>query len=407
GYTLPRLQRTPDQREACPTRLGENRRRRREREQVMNVRTMLVSHHALHSALNPRAGLESAARAGGIGPTAEAIRRALAGAGVHGAEPAAVSMLSEALTALEDAERGPGVLTAVEHSMASLLQSYLAERAAEVGSAAPAPAGGPEAKFDDYDILGWVGSFFTWWRGIRKHDWRTPPAEPEGFGNSLRVAVLGDWGTGLYGAPICADSIQKDARRYGLLLHLGDVYYSGTEKEVAERFLALWPDVPGATSRALNSNHEMYTGGHAYFNQSLRRFEQTSSCFARQNSHWLLVGLDSAYHEHDLAMNQAGWLEGLIAAAGSRKVVLFTHHQPYSLLEKQGTKLVEKLSGLLEDRRIFAWYWGHEHRCVVYDVHPAWGLRGRCIGHGGYPYFRTKPSDAEQAYGGGDFTWYR
>src|SRR5262249_19115453 len=117
--------------------------------------------------------------------------------------------------------------------------------------------------------------------------------------------------------------------------------------------------------------------------------------------------LDSAYQEQDLAMNQAEWLERLVGAADSRKVVLFTHHQPYSLLEKQGTKLVEKLGGLLEDRRIFAWYWGHEHRCVVYDVHPAWGLRGRCIGHGGYPYFRTKPSDAEQAYGGGDFTWYR
>jgi hypothetical protein len=99
-------------------------------------------------------------------------------------------------------------------------------------------------------------------------------------------------------------------------------------------------------------------------------------CFAWQNAHWLLVGLDSAYHEHDLAMNQADWLEGLVAAARNGKVVLFTHHQPYSLIEKQGTKLVEKLSGLLESRRIFAWYWGHEHRCVIYDAREVLALFG-------------------------------
>ena len=45
---------------------------------------------------------------------------------------------------------------------------------------------------------------------------------------------------------------------------------------------------------------------------------------------------------------------------------------------------------LLSARRLFAWYWGHEHRCVLYDQHPAWGLHGRCIGHGGYPYFRDQ-----------------
>ena len=91
----------------------------------------------------------------------------------------------------------------------------------------------------------------------------------------------------------------------------------------------------------------MYSGGHAYFNKTLRTFGQSSSCFAMQNAHWLLVGLDPAYAEHDLANDQAAWLEGLVAAPEDRKVVLFSHHQPYSLLEAQGPKLVAKLSGLL------------------------------------------------------------
>jgi hypothetical protein len=54
----------------------------------------------------------------------------------------------------------------------------------------------------------------------------------------------------------------------------------------------------------------------------------------------------------------------------------------------QGPNLVAKLLSQLQSRRIFAWYWGHEHRCVVYEAHPAWGMLGRCIGHSGFPEFR-------------------
>src|SRR5262249_16133032 len=48
-----------------------------------------------------------------------------------------------------------------------------------------------------------------------------------------------------------------------------------------------------------------------------------------------------------------------------------------------------KLGEWLMAHKIFAWYWGHEHRCVLYDQHPTWGLFGRCIGHSGYPYLRN------------------
>jgi hypothetical protein len=44
---------------------------------------------------------------------------------------------------------------------------------------------------------------------------------------------------------------------------------------------------------------------------------------------------------------------------------------------------------------------------VVYDEHPAWGARGRCIGHSGYPYFRSLPRGAEVAREGDGFKWYR
>jgi hypothetical protein len=146
--------------------------------------------------------------------------------------------------------------------------------------------------------------------------------------------------------------------------------------------------VPGARSLALNSNHEMYSGGEGYFDLTLPAFNQAASYFAYQNDHFVLVGLDTGYDAYGLAGNQDGWLDAVVRNAGARKVVLFTHHQPFSLYESAVMKPQSRLGALLREKRIFAWYWGHEHRCIVYDTHPGWGLKGRCIGHSGYPYYR-------------------
>ncbi|SPF55842.1 Metallophosphoesterase (fragment) [Candidatus Sulfopaludibacter sp. SbA4] len=84
-----------------------------------------------------------------------------------------------------------------------------------------------------------------------------------------------------------------------------------------------------------------------------------------------------------------------MAGAGDRKLVLFSHHQPFSLLDvNQGPMLVKWLQPLLDAQKIFAWYWGHEHRSVLYDPHPGYGLRGRCVGHGGFPEARADLSAA-------------
>jgi hypothetical protein len=132
----------------------------------------------------------------------------------------------------------------------------------------------------------------------------------------------------------------------------------------------------------------MYSGGKPYFTRALSFLNQPHSCVAFQNEHWLLAGLDTAFADHDLDAAQVDWLTALVGAAGSRKVILFSHHQPFSLLDGQGPKLAQKLAALLGSQRIHAWFWGHEHRCVVYSPHASWGVKGRCAGHGGFPAFR-------------------
>lgn len=342
----------------------------------MSTRQRIVSYNTLTSAFSPL--LEQ------IGQRP---------AGLEGLEAAPsqplpasdISEISAALQLLEKEQPNPDVMSGTEDRLASLIQTYTAERAAKV---VPASSDGLEAKFDNLDMLGWMGSFFTWWKGIKPHPWQSPKPTPDHVDNRFRMVLFGDWGTGLYGAPVLARAIAADNLGFQIVLHLGDTYYSGTDGEIKERLLADWPKVAGATNRTLNGNHEMYTGGHAYFDDALKQFGQPSSCFAFQNDDWLLVCLDSSYADHDLYPEQTPWFDSLVAQAGKKRLILFSHHQPYSLLDVQGPKLIAKLAKYLESKRIFAWYWGHEHHCVLYDAHPVWGLLGRCIGHGGFPYFR-------------------
>lgn len=306
-----------------------------------------------------------------------------------------ISFISTGMHELEQAHAADGKFVTVDDRAASLLQTFLARRALESGKVADG-ALGPEAQFDSHDVLGWAGSLFDWLKGLKKHPFITHDDGPTPFGSTFRMGLLSDWGTGLYGAPVCAESLKRD-NRFDMLMHLGDVYYSGDIDEVEARFLNIWPHVDGAINRALNSNHEMYSGGYGYFDRILPAFKQAASYFAYQNAHWLLVGLDTGYHEHDLDEAQVAWLTRLVSEAGDRRVILFSHHQPFSLFESGGDKLVKKLARVLDSSRIFAWYWGHEHRCALYEKHPVWNLHGRCIGHSGFPYFRDKFKDTSLA----------
>jgi Calcineurin-like phosphoesterase len=301
-----------------------------------------------------------------------------------------VAGLANALGALEECEKVAGVMSTPSNKIATLLQSLVVSNATD---AAPLPNRQTlEAKFDTHDWLGWLGTFWEMVKHAAKFPWKDAPAGTERVAQfdkpAPRIAVFGDWGTGLYGAPLIRDSIAADSG-IDIVLHLGDVYYSGKQDEIASRFTDMWPKRPGALNRSLNGNHEMYCGGQPYVDAIAGPpFNQACSHFAYENDNWTIVGLDSAYEDHDLAPSQASWLADLVGRARGRRIVLFSHHQPFSLLSGQGPKLVDKLRPLLEGGKIFAWYWGHEHECVLYDKHPSWNMYGRCIGHAGMPEFR-------------------
>jgi hypothetical protein len=152
----------------------------------------------------------------------------------------------------------------------------------------------------------------------------------------------------------------------------------------------------------------MYSGGDYYFTKTLPTFNQDASYFAFQNKHFTLIGLDVAHTDHAIDNPQVMWLQGILNQAGDRKIVLFSHHQLFSCFESQGDKLWGNpgFGAILNSKRIFAWYWGHEHRCAIYqDPDPRSGLLGRCIGHGGMPQGRKKTRNLPEAGGFGNADW--
>ena len=215
----------------------------------------------------------------------------------------------------------------------------------------------------------------------------------QGGGSKIRVALLADWGGGNQHATAVADQVRLLNPAADYCIHLGDVYYAGTEREVNNRFFGFWPGPPVAgRSFALNSNHEMYSAGYPYFNVTLPRLGQEASYFCLENDEWRLIGLDTGYVEHDLTVEQVEWLTALVNGAQKRNILL-SHHQPFSAFDRGGggeERLQKWTRDLAQAGKIDLWMWGHEHLCAVYK--PFRGITGRCIGHGCFPYDRQKGS---------------
>jgi hypothetical protein len=238
-------------------------------------------------------------------------------------------------------------------------------------------------------------------------------AEPQTvtFENDARIFLFGDWGSGLDRAVRVADQIKKEmarsGRRQNIVVHLGDVYYSGTEREVKRRLLEPWPvDSPATTlSFTLAGNHDMYSGGHGYFEHALTdsRFGRQGGCsyFALQNDHWQLLGLDSAYEDAGLHAEQAAWAQAtILERPNTIGTVLLSHHQPFSAHGEGNPILRRKIAPVLATKRVDAWIWGHEHRCIEYGPTEVDGNPlsfSSCLGHGGVPEYlimkegETKP----------------
>lgn len=222
------------------------------------------------------------------------------------------------------------------------------------------------------------------------------------------VVLIGDWGTGQDGAKELLARVA--ARNPDVVIHLGDVYYSGTQNEVQNYFYAIWQKVLGIpkvgwgskltdfkTKPAtfhLTGNHDMYAGGQPYYTV-IDMLGQPASYFCLRNDKWQFVAMDTGLHDSDptkegdptfLEDTEVAWVKDKVNNAGGRKTVLLSHHQLFTTYEKIGGQPINgRFLAQVHDilPKTTAWFWGHEHNLVIYKNFL--NVLGRCIGHGAFP----------------------
>lgn len=233
----------------------------------------------------------------------------------------------------------------------------------------------------------------------KRHAFNDEPAE-QYLEDGSRIVMVGDWGSGLPRALHVRDHMRERIeegiadKRPVHVIHLGDVYYSGFGWEYTKRFLRPWPvdEADDVHSWTLAGNHDMYSGGYGYYDVCLKdpRFvgHQGASWFRLANEKWQIVGLDSAWEDRGLKDPQPQRLEDWVLASDA-KVLLLSHHQPFSVYSRAAENLRDRVRALREQQRITAWFWGHEHGLLLYEPHD--GVKfGRCLGNGGIPEYMTR-----------------
>jgi hypothetical protein len=226
---------------------------------------------------------------------------------------------------------------------------------------------------------------------------------------NARVAIVGDWGTGQPAARTVLSQI-KD-QKPDIIIHLGDVYYAGTQYEYDNYFNGVWSQVFGTapgkagspTLYNLAGNHDMYSGGQAYYNL-LDSIGQPASFFVLHNDNWQLLSMDTGLHDSNpvslghgptfLDPDEAQWVSSKVSGQGNRKTILLSHHQLFSGYENIGDSpvnqsLLKQLQGVLAKTTM--WFWGHEHNLVIFNKY--FDVYGRCIGHGAFPVGIDEPPE--------------
>jgi hypothetical protein len=267
-----------------------------------------------------------------------------------------------------------------------------------------------ELKFAVCDALGWsecVSTYLAYKASGGDLPYRAKMNVVIELDQKSKIAIVGDWGTG---DEVAINLLQQVASlKPEVLIHLGDVYYAGTQQEEQGNFLdicrhVLGDDVP---LFSLCGNHDMYSGGNGYY-WLVDHIGQQASYFCLQNADWQFLAMDTGHNDHDpltvggnmtslMTVNgwsEAEWHMSRIQQAGNRRTVLLSHHQlfsPFGSVGNVGTQPYAYNPALFANfqsvlAKIDWWFWGHEHTLALFN--PYMSLkRGRCLGASAVPVF--------------------
>lgn len=250
-----------------------------------------------------------------------------------------------------------------------------------------------------------------------------------------QIALFGDWGTGEAEAERVLDAML--AKEPDVLIHLGDIYPSGTEKECMEHFYDIIRGKKKCTLPVytIPGNHDYYSGGNGFYKLidilNIPAQRQAASFFCLRNSKWQLLAMDTGYNdaeplkplrilrslkgvETSLRSDEVDWHRHQLTDAGDRKTILLSHHQLFSAYEqigkpKNGESVNSDLKKTFDSyfpkqatsEPIWAWFWGHEHDFVEFERDYQDLPFANCLGHGAIPVdSKKKPRPGKIPYKG-------
>ncbi len=230
------------------------------------------------------------------------------------------------------------------------------------------------------------------------------------------IAIIGDWGTG---EPEAIKVLRAAiGEKPDFIIHLGDIYYSGTQKECSDSFHD--PVRKGEKFSnpvfTLAGNHDYYAAGTGFYwlieeiNKNCGTVQE-ASYFCLRNGDWQLLAMDTAYNDAvpvlpavarkmgaywatSLRPDEIYWHLDKLQNAARRKTILLSHHQLYSAYDKIGiprnrdssnSSLYQTFAPFFGKDKICAWLWGHEHDHMTFDPFYHDLPLGICIGHGAIP----------------------
>src|SRR6266851_2796671 len=219
-----------------------------------------------------------------------------------------------------------------------------------------------------------------------------------GLPADARLGVIGDWGTGLADAEAMLTALIRKTRPTALI-HLGDVYYSGTVEEVRNSFVGAIDrscaraGVPRPPVFTIPGNHDYYSGGVGFYD-SIEQLnahdqrQQASYFCLRTADDWQFLGIDTGRYDHipglafepfyrapHLDRTDVTWVRDKLSKSGDLRTIMLSHHQLFSARSPLNGPLSFRdeyfnwdLKHSFEDffPKIALWLWGHEHSLALF-----------------------------------------
>ena len=263
-------------------------------------------------------------------------------------------------------------------------------------------------QYSSWDIAGWIqcGWYYVKYYVLAHlppsyNDWQSHAPADINFGvidyrlpKDSRVLMIGDWGTHMAdNAALLRQALKKFSP--DVIIHLGDIYYSGTVQECTSNVLDVLDEIVDQIKPAkrpaffsIPGNHDYYSGGSGFYrmigkvNSGIAGCTQQASyfCLRTEDDKWQFLGMDTGYGDRNPVEQQAPTLQVHESAWHRDKLdkfagttILLSHHQLISAKEtlNAGPRpyLNENLYATFKDYfdRIAAWYWGHEHTFILFD----------------------------------------